>query len=268
MRLISSTSFFIASTSGLSPISASASLKRVRMVRRSWLTRRASIVVRCSMVRSTRRFISMKADAGLAHLAGAARPEVRDLAALAEALGRVGEPQDRPDLVAQEQDRDGEQHQRRADHPQQEDVRVRRIGRLRRAKTRITASSSWMRDLDEVGAADRVDPERPADLLADLFGQRLVEQREERLRPERRQRVDGQEIDVEPEPLAGRCGAAPRCRGRAGSCFVESISAAMSWVTAADRRRVTVFQCRSMKTKATTDCRITIGAMMMISARA
>ena len=39
---------------------------------------------------------------GAAHLARAARPEVRHLAALAEALGGVGEPQDRPDLVAQE----------------------------------------------------------------------------------------------------------------------------------------------------------------------
>ena len=47
-----------------------------------------------------------------------------------------------------------------------------------------------------------------------------------------------------------------------------SISAAMSCTTAADRLRVTVFQCRSMNTKATTDCRITIGAMMISSARA
>jgi hypothetical protein len=62
MRPISSTSFFIASTSGPFPISASSSLKRVRMVRRSCDTP-ASIVVRCSMVRSTRRFISMKACA-------------------------------------------------------------------------------------------------------------------------------------------------------------------------------------------------------------
>jgi hypothetical protein len=33
-------------------------------------------------------------------------------------------------------------------------------------------------------------------------------------------------------------------------------------------RRVTMFQWRSMNTKATTDCRITIGATMMISERA
>ncbi len=53
-----------------------------------------------------------------------------------------------------------------------------------------------------------------------------------------------------------------------GSSLRRSIRAATSWVTAADSRRVTVFQCRSMNTKATTDCRITIGAMMMRTARA
>ena len=62
MRAISSMSFFIASTSGLSSISASSSLKRVSTVRKSCDTP-ASIVVRCSMARSTRVFISMKACA-------------------------------------------------------------------------------------------------------------------------------------------------------------------------------------------------------------
>ena len=47
---------------------------------------------------------------GATHLARSARTEVRHLAALAEALGRIGETQDRSYLVAQEQDRDGEQH--------------------------------------------------------------------------------------------------------------------------------------------------------------
>src|SRR6201991_2660768 len=47
-----------------------------------------------------------------------------------------------------------------------------------------------------------------------------------------------------------------------------SIRPATSCTTAADRCRVTVFQCRSMNTKATTDCRITIGTIMMSSARA
>ena len=42
----------------------------------------------------------------------------------------------------------------------------------------------------------------------------------------------------------------------------------MSCTTAADRCRVTVFQCRSMNTKATTDCSTTIGTIMISSARA
>jgi hypothetical protein len=47
-----------------------------------------------------------------------------------------------------------------------------------------------------------------------------------------------------------------------------SMSAAMSEVTAEDRRRVTSCQCRSMKVYAITDCSSTTGAMMMISERA
>ena len=41
----------------------------------------------------------------------------------------------------------------------------------------------------------------------------------------------------------------------------------MSRTTDADSRRVTVFQCRSMNTNATTICRITIGTIMISSAR-
>src|SRR5437899_2965209 len=56
------------------------------------------------------------------------KAKIRHVATLAEALGGIGEPQDRADLVAQESDGDSEQHHRGAHHPQQEDVRVRRIG--------------------------------------------------------------------------------------------------------------------------------------------
>ena len=42
----------------------------------------------------------------------------------------------------------------------------------------------------------------------------------------------------------------------------------MSCTTAADSRRVTVFQCRSMNTNATTVCSTTIGTIMISSARA
>jgi hypothetical protein len=47
-----------------------------------------------------------------------------------------------------------------------------------------------------------------------------------------------------------------------------SIRPAISCTTAADKCLVTVFQCRSMNTKATTVCSITIGTIMIRSARA
>ena len=43
---------------------------------------------------------------------------------------------------------------------------------------------------------------------------------------------------------------------------------AMFCTVAVDSRRVTVSQCRSRNTKVSTDCSSTIGAMMMIRARA
>ncbi len=65
----------------------------------------------------------------LAHFACATRPEINGRRSpLAETVGGIGKPQDRLDLVAQEQNGHGEQHERRADHPQQEDLRVGGIG--------------------------------------------------------------------------------------------------------------------------------------------
>ena len=58
---------------------------------------------------------------GLADLERAARPEVADVAALAEAVGGPGELADRADLQAQEIDRDCAQHDRPADHPGQQE---------------------------------------------------------------------------------------------------------------------------------------------------
>ena len=115
------------STSAESPIRASCSRKRVRIVRRSWLTP-ASIAVRCSICRSTRSRMSWKATRRLAHLARAARREVGHRAALAEIVDGGGQRQDRPDLVAQEEDGDGEQHEAGADHPDDEDQRVGGVG--------------------------------------------------------------------------------------------------------------------------------------------
>ena len=55
--------------------------------------------------------------ARLADLAGAAWVELADVAARAEALRSPGEIGDRPDLVAQEDDGDGQQDDADADHP-------------------------------------------------------------------------------------------------------------------------------------------------------
>ena len=125
---------------------------------------------------------------GLAHLARAARAEiVGNGAALAEGVGGFREPQDRADLVAQEQDRDGQQDDRRADHPQQEDVRVGRVGLAARGDEAQDGVVVLDADLHVARLADRIDPERLVDVLADLVRQRPVEQREERLRARRRQ---------------------------------------------------------------------------------
>ncbi len=86
----------------MSPSNASSSLKRVRMVRRSCETP-ASIAVRCSIAALDARFHFKECHRRAPHLARAARPEIRHLAALAETLRGIGQAQDRADLVAQEQ---------------------------------------------------------------------------------------------------------------------------------------------------------------------
>ena len=201
MRAISSTSFFIASTSGVFfLISASSSLKRVSTVRRSCETP-ASIAVRCSIARSTRVFISMKACAARrtsraprGRKFGTSRP-LPKLSAASASL------QDRLDLVAQEDDGDAEQHQRGADHPEQEDFRIRGVGRAAAREHPHHRVVELDADFDQRRLADRVDPVRPADLLAQFLRQRLIEQREERLRTRRRHVAEGQEIDHQAEPV-------------------------------------------------------------------
>ncbi len=163
MRCISSTSRRSASTSGPSSSSASSSRKRVSTVRRSCQTP-ASIVVRCSICRSMRRFISRKACAARRTSRAPRGRKFGHFAALAEGLGGVGQPQDRLDLVAQEQDRDGEQQGRSADHPEQEDVRVGGVGLAALGEDAQHRLVELDADLDQVRVADRVDPERLADL--------------------------------------------------------------------------------------------------------
>ena len=140
--------------------------------------------------------------AGAAHLVGPARAEIgRHRPALAEAFGSFGKLQDRADLVAQEGDGDGEQHQRRAAHPQKEDVRVRRVGLRSSGEDAQHLVLQLHADLDDVGIADRVEPEGPVDLAVDLLAEKMVEDREERLRPGRGQGIGRQEVDLQPQPF-------------------------------------------------------------------
>ena len=147
--------------------------------------------------------MSLEGDRRLAHLARAARTEVVHRPALAEIVDGSGERQDRPDLVAQEGDRDRQEHEAGADHPGNEDHRIGGVGLAASGKDLEEAIVELDADLDEIGATDRVDPERTADAAGDLSGERAVEKREERLAAWRRQRAERQDGDVEAEILAG-----------------------------------------------------------------
>jgi len=118
----------------------------------------------------------------LTHLARAAGTEILGRRpALAEALRRLGQAQDRLDLVAQEQDRDRQQDERRADHPQQEDLRVGGVSLAAAGDDMHHCVVELDADIDEVGAADGVDPEWAPNLARQLVRESRVEKIEERL---------------------------------------------------------------------------------------
>ena len=189
--------------SGVSPISSSSSLKRVRMVRRSWLTP-DSMVVRCSICRSMRSRMSMKACAawrtsraprGLKSATG------RPLPNCSAASARC---QDRLDLVAQEEERDADQHQRCADHPDQEDVRVGGVGAAaRREDPQHVVASSAMR-ISTMSELPTVSIQKGR-LISSRISRRKrrIEQREEGPRPLRGKRVGRQHRDGQPERVGG-----------------------------------------------------------------
>ena len=99
--------------------------------------------------------------AGLPHLARAVRIEV-EIAALAEILRRVRQPQDRPDLVAQENDRDRQQHDHGAEHPEHEDMGVGLVGERAARHQAQHAVAEIDADLHQPRSPDGVDPERLA----------------------------------------------------------------------------------------------------------
>ena len=82
----------------------------------------ASISVRCVIWRRMRSRMRLKAvPAWRTSLAPSTR-EIATVAALAEGLGRGGEPADRPHLAAHEQRGDGEEGERGADHPEDQHI--------------------------------------------------------------------------------------------------------------------------------------------------
>ena len=113
---------------------------------------------------------------GAADFACPAGPEIRRLAPFAETFSGICQPQDRPDLVAQEQHRNDQQDRGGADHPEQEDLRIRGIGRAAFGENPHHGVVELDADFNQIGAADGIDPERPRNLPAELHRQRLVEQ--------------------------------------------------------------------------------------------
>ena len=138
----------------------------------------------------------------LAHLARTLWPEF-EIAALAEVLGGDRKAQNRADLIAQKGDGDADQHQRRAEHPHQEDMRIRRIDGVAvgdDAQHRIIEQDL---DFDEIGASDRVDPVGAVELAGEFARQGIVEQREKGLRQRGRQFLLRQDVDVELKAVGG-----------------------------------------------------------------
>ena len=148
----------------------------------------------------------VEGDRRLPHLAGASRRKAGHGATLAEIVDCRRQPQDRPDLVAQEDDGNGEQYHRGRHHPPDEDDRIGDVGFGAGRKHAQHIVVELDADLDQARAADGVDPERLADLAADLLAEHPVQRREERLGADRRQRLRRQHGDVEAHALTGDAG--------------------------------------------------------------
>ena len=121
MFSISATSDLRLAIPSSAPPMASWSFIRVSGVRRSWLTP-ASNAVRCAICPLDAVAHHQERGRRLAHLSGAFGLEIEHLLPLAEPVGGLGEPAHRAHLIAQEEDGDGEQHDRGAHHPHDEDV--------------------------------------------------------------------------------------------------------------------------------------------------
>ncbi len=114
---------------------------------------------------------------GAAHFGGAIGLEVRHIAAFAEGVGGARQPFDRAHLVAQEQDRDGQQDQRRQCHQQNEDVGARHRDPVARHHGMQHAVMHFDADQKFLFAGQGRNHEVAllADLLSDDFIERLVD---------------------------------------------------------------------------------------------
>src|SRR5262249_35620266 len=101
------------------------------------------------------------------------------------------------DLIVEEKNCDGDQHQRGAYHPDQENFGIRGIGGAAPGEYAHYHIVELDPDLDQRRAADGVDPERLADTAADPLRQSVVKERKERLGAGRRQSARREEIDRE-----------------------------------------------------------------------
>lgn len=137
-----------------------------------------------------------KGIARLPHFARAVRAELK-ITSFAKILRRARQSQDRPDLVAQKRNRYAEQHQRRDHHPDEENMRVGRIGGAAIGDNAQHASLRLHAHFHELRATDGVNPERATQLARQFARQGAVEQCEKRLGQSGRQRLAAKQFNAE-----------------------------------------------------------------------
>ena len=99
--------------------------------------------------------------AGLPDFARAMRTEV-EISAFAEILRRSREAQNRPDLIAKEDDRDRQQDDHRPEHPEHENMGVRLVGERAARHQAQHPVAEIDADFHQARPADRIEPERLA----------------------------------------------------------------------------------------------------------
>ena len=155
-------------------------MKRVRIVRRSWLTP-LSMAVRCSVARSIRRFISMKAlpACRTSRAPWGLKSRLRPLpkSSAARARRRMGRIWFRRKMIATVSEN------RRREHSEHEDVSVRLVGERPARDHPEHPVAEIDADFHQARPADRIEPKRLAELGLDLARQR-ARQRVERAKNE------------------------------------------------------------------------------------